>query len=48
MAKILSPKLKEDIDAINVSTLTAKEKELAIAALLTQKVQRNESITEVV
>ena len=45
MAKNIT-KVKADIDAINASTLTAKEKELTIAAYLAQKVSRNETIVE--
>jgi hypothetical protein len=46
MAKKLNVSLKEDIDLINASTLTAKEKELAITAILNQRVQRNENIID--
>lgn len=46
MVKKIKSEITDYITAINVSTLTAKEKELTIQAFLSQKVQRNEDIVE--
>lgn len=48
MAKVLNPKIKEDIDAIMASALAAKDKDLAIAAYFDLKVKRNEDVVDVV
>ena len=45
MAKNIT-KVKADIDVINASTMTAKDKELAVTAYLALKVERNEDIVE--
>ena len=45
MAKNIA-KVKADIDVINASTMTTKEKELTITAYLDLKVKRNEDIVE--
>mgnify|MGYP001606994454 CR=1 FL=1 len=46
MVKQFKVKLKSDIDTINATTLTAKEKEIAITAQLALYVARGEDIVE--
>ena len=46
MVKVFKAKLKSDIDTINATTLTTKEKEIAITGLITLYVARGEDIVE--
>lgn len=46
MAKVFKSKIKAEIDAINATTMSAKEKELAITAQFALYVARSENIVE--
>ena len=46
MVKQFKSKIKVEIDAINITTMSAKEKELCITALFALYVARGEDIVE--